>query len=134
VSTTGDRTLEADSAFHLTVADHPDLGVSTVRIRDAFLNYAHADEVKANLREVCRTRIDAGVRAFVIDLAAVTVMDSCGLSILISVKKSIESEGAKIGLASLSPMIRRLFAITKLERVFDIHADESAALTALGAA
>lgn len=107
--------------------------VCSILIKDAFLNYAQSDEMKASLKDVCRTKIDAAVRCFVVDLSSVTVMDSCGLSILISIKKMLESEGARIGLASLSPMIRRLFAITKLDRVFEIYDDESAAAAAMAA-
>ena len=46
-------------------------------------------------------------------------------------QKQVESEGGRVHLASLSPMIRRLFEITKLERVFDIHDDEATAVAAL---
>lgn len=123
-----------DLAFHLAVTDIPEAAVSVVQIKDAFLNYASSDELKLNLKELCRERMAAGMRGFAIDLSRVTVMDSCGLSVLISVKKLVEGDGARISLFGLSPMIQRLFEITKLESIFDISADESAAVAAFSVA
>jgi anti-anti-sigma factor len=122
---------DTEMAQHLSVKDGAADGVSTVRIKDAFLNYAMSDELKRSLKDLCRARIAAGTRAFAVDLTPVTMMDSCGLSVLISVKKFVEAEGGKMSVFALSPMIERLFTITKLDRVFDIHRDEAAALAAL---
>ena len=119
-----------DLAFHLAVTDLPDSRVSVVQIKDACLNYASSDELKTNLRELCRERLSAGVKGFAVDLSRVTVMDSCGLSVLISVKKLVEGEGARLSIFGLSPMIRKLFEITKLESIFDIFPDEAATVAA----
>ena len=124
----------ADLAFHLSVKDLPDGDACVLQIKDAFLNYASSDELKTNLKEICRERILRGVRGFALDLSRVTVMDSCGLSVLISLKKLVESEGARLSLFGLSPMIQRLFEITKLENVFAICADESTALAGFASA
>ena len=51
-------------------------------------------------------------------------LDSCGLSVLISVKKLLDQDGAKLLMAGPSPMIKRLMVITKLDRVFDITAED----------
>ena len=122
---------ETDIAMHVSVAEAPLPGVCTVRIRDSFLNYAMSDALKRSLKDLCHERISGGVRGFAVDLSPVTVMDSCGLSVLISVKKLVEGEGGRMSLFALSPMIRRLFAITKLDRVFEIHDDETSAVSAL---
>jgi anti-sigma B factor antagonist len=120
-----------DAAFHLAVTDAPASGLTVMQIKDAFLNYASSDELKTNMKDLCRTRLATGTRAFAVDLSHITVMDSCGLSVLISVKKLVEGEGGRVALFGLSPMIQRLFEITKLESIFDIYADESAAMSAL---
>jgi anti-anti-sigma factor len=122
---------EPELSCHVAVDEAPDSGCCTVQIKDAFLNYALTDELKRDLKDLCRDRMARGVRGFVFDLEPVTVMDSCGLSMLISVKKTIECAGGRMGLASLSPMIARLFEITKLDAAFDIHSDRRTALAAL---
>ena len=125
---------DAEPSLHVSVNDAPDSPCCTVQIKDAFLNYALSEELKRDLKELCKTRLQKGIRGFVFDLEPVTVMDSCGLSILISVKKLIECDGGRMGLASLSPMIARLFEITKLNNAFDIHSDPRTALAAMARA
>jgi len=120
-----------DLAFHLSVRDVPDGGVSILQIKDAFLNYASSEELKTSIKELCRARMASGVRRFAVDVSRVTVMDSCGLSVLISMKKLVEGESARMSLFGLSPMIQRLFEITKLDAVFDIRTDEQACMAAL---
>jgi anti-sigma B factor antagonist len=121
----------ADLAFHLSIRDVPEEGVSVLQIKDAFLNYASSEDLKTNLKEQCRARLAHGVRRFAIDLSRVNVMDSCGLSVLISMKKLVESENAHMSLFGLSPMIRRLLEITKLDTVFDVRPDEQSCVAAL---
>jgi len=120
-----------DLAFHLSVRDVSEGGVSVLQIKDAFLNYASSEELKTSIKELCRARLANGVRRFAVDVSRVTVMDSCGLSVLISMKKLVEGENGRMSLYGLSPMIQRLFEITKLDAVFDIRADEQACMTAL---
>jgi len=120
-----------DLAFHLSVRDVPEGGVAVLQIKDAFLNYASSEELKTSIKDLCRARLAGGVRRFAVDVSRVTVMDSCGLSVLISMKKLVEGESARMSLFGLSPMIQRLFEITKLENVFDIRADERSCMTAL---
>jgi anti-sigma B factor antagonist len=122
-----------DLAFHLAVKDLNSGAISVLQIKDAFLNYSSSDDLKANIKELCRERIAQGTKGFAVDVSRVTVMDSCGLSVLISIKKLVESEGARLALCGLSPMIQRLFEITKLESVFDICSDETSAVAALAA-
>jgi len=111
---------ESHLAHHVTVRDGPGAGVCTIVLKDAFVNYSLADLLKRGLKDLCSEKLQAGVREFVVDLSSVTVMDSCGLSVLISVKKLVDAESGRVCLASLSPMIQRLFTITKLDRAFDI--------------
>ncbi len=122
---------DTELAFHVSVKDAPDDGACVVVFHDHFLNYAHSDELKANVKELCRARIGRGTRRFVFDLSPVTVMDSCGLSILISAKKTVEGLGGRFALASLTPMIARLFEVTKLDRSFEIHATAPGAIAAM---
>jgi anti-sigma B factor antagonist len=124
----------AEIAQHVSVKDAPDGTLSVIQIKDAFLNYATSDDLMTRLKEMCRERVDRGVRSLAIDLTSVTVMDSCGLSMLIAMKKIAGSAGGSVCLFGLSPMVRRLFGVTKLESVFLIRDDEVSALDAMKAA
>jgi len=126
--------IDADLAFRVTVTESADGRATVVHLKDAFLNYSFADQLKRNLKEILKERLGAGQRRFVVDLSAVNVMDSCGLSVLIGLKKLVETEGGRLHLVAVSPMILRLFSITRLDRVFEIHATEGDATLALDAA
>src|SRR5262245_52679196 len=121
---------ETALAHHVSVNDAPDGAATTIQIRDSFVNYALSEDLKRDLKDFCHARMRRGVRRFVIDLSTVTVMDSCGLSVLISVKKAVEGGGCRLAISSLSPMIARLLEVTKLDRSFEIHATAQAALSA----
>ena len=126
--------LETQLAHHLRVQDDPDAETTTLKPLDEHMNYAHADLLKSGLKQACAERLERGRKRFVLDLAGVNVMDSCGLSVLISVKKLLDTEGARLVVAGPSPMIKRLLVITKLDRVFEIKPSVEEAVAALRAA
>jgi anti-anti-sigma factor len=123
--------LDADLSYRVSVRDAAGGTVTVIQLKDAFLNYSFAEQLKRNLKEVCKQRLQSGVRSFVVDLSPVNVMDSCGLSVLVGLKKLIEAEEARLSLVAVSPMILRLFSITRLDKVFEIHPTEEAATAAL---
>lgn len=122
---------ETELSFHLAVEDAPAESRVTFRVKDQFLNYAFSDQLKDAIKGHTKVRLDRGVSVFVVDLSAVQVMDSCGLSVLIGVRKLIESAGKRMIVIAPSQIILRLFAITRLDRVFEVVAHESECLAAL---
>jgi len=122
---------ESDLNLRVDVGDAEDGASCTIRLRDSFLNYAFSDQLKEALREVCTQRIDRGMRRFVVDLSAVNVMDSCGLSVLIGMRKVVCGAGGRIVLIATSPILLRLFSITRLDGVFEIVHDAASAAATL---
>lgn len=109
-----------DLLRRVRVQEDPETGIVTLELLESYLNYSHADELKQTLRELVQQQLDSGARRFVVDLAHVSVMDSCGLSVLIGLRKQVTAHEGSVVLAAMSPMIRRLFSITRLDRVFEI--------------
>lgn len=64
----------------------------------------------------------------VINFKKVTYVDSSGLATLVEILKNMRAYGGKMKLTNLSPKIKSLFEITKLEKLFEIIADEAEAL------
>jgi anti-sigma B factor antagonist len=64
----------------------------------------------------------------VINFSKVTYVDSSGLATLVEILKLMRSYGGKMRLSNLSPKIKSLFEITKLEKLFDIASDEAQAI------
>ncbi len=124
--------LDTELQFRLQVNDAQER--STFVLKDQFLNYAFSDQLKAALRQLTTERAARGVRNFVVDLTAVNVMDSCGLSVLIGMRKIVDAAQGRMIVIAPSPIILRLFAITRLDKVFELVGTEREALQALGAA
>lgn len=65
----------------------------------------------------------------VINLSKVTYVDSSGLATLVEILKNMKSYGGRMRLTNLSPKIKSLFEITKLEKLFEILGDEEEAIS-----
>jgi anti-sigma B factor antagonist len=105
-----------------------DLGTVAVLVpRLTYLNYVSSDEVKSHMKQLCATSIAGGAKTIVLDLTNVGIVDSCGLSLLIGLKKTVDGQSARFALCCLSPVIQRLFEITKLDRAFAIFPDQASA-------
>lgn len=78
--------------------------------------------------------INAGNTLVVVDLTKVDFMDSSGLAALMSSLKTLHGQG-RLALCGLSEKVRKLFAITKLDRgAFPIFNTPEEAAAALGKA
>jgi anti-sigma B factor antagonist len=60
----------------------------------------------------------------VINLKDVGYVDSSGLATLVEILKNMRAYGGKLKLSNLSAKVRGLFEITKLDKLFDIVAEE----------
>jgi anti-sigma B factor antagonist len=64
----------------------------------------------------------------VVNLHDVTYIDSCGLGVLIAKLVSVRNKGGDLRLLNLSPRTARVFAISKLENVFETFESEADAV------
>lgn len=71
--------------------------------------------------------IDDGATHLVIDFAEVTFLDSSGLGALTGVLKKIGHRG-DVFVCALNADVSQMFRICRMDRVFKIHRDVSAAL------
>ena len=65
----------------------------------------------------------------VVNFSKVSYVDSSGLAALVEVLKNMRQYGGRLRLTNLSPKIKSLFEITKLEKLFDIVAEEEEAVS-----
>jgi len=65
----------------------------------------------------------------ILNLSALTYVDSSGLGQLIAVWTSIRNRGGKLIVLRPSPQVRKQFEITKLDTVFTIVTDEAEAIS-----
>jgi len=83
-----------------------------------------------DLHKAIRCLVGEGKTKILLNLAAVTHIDSSGLGELISSHITLKDKGGEIKLVHLTERLRELMVITKLLTVFDVYDDESEALAA----
>ena len=69
-----------------------------------------------------------GKSKILLDFENVEYLSSAALGKLITMDKKVKSAGGKLKLCSVRPEIYEVFAITKLNKVFDIQEDQERAL------
>ena len=105
-------------------------GVSVLHVKGNLIGgpetFAVHDKVKQLLAEKT-TKI-------VIDLSAVSMINSTGLGMLIGCYTSAKNAGGDIKLAGISEKVKNIFVITKLITICDVHESVREAVEAFGQA
>ena len=73
---------------------------------------------------------DDNLQRLLLDFTSVEFLSSAALNKLIILDKKVKASGGKLKLCSLRPEIAEIFAITRLDKLFDIKQDEKCALEA----
>ncbi|MAM62483.1 STAS domain-containing protein [Maritimibacter sp. UBA3975] len=102
--------------MELMSRDVGDLRVVTVA--DARIDAAVAIQFKDQMRAL----IDTGPDRVVLDLSSVAFVDSSGLGAIVAAMKQA-GEPQRLELAGLTRNVAKVFALTRMDRVFTIHAD-----------
>lgn len=76
--------------------------------------------------------LESGVKELVVDLTKVDYLDSTALGVLIGGLKRMREVDGNMALVCPSPRIRRVFEITGLDKIFDIHNSQEDAQEAMG--
>lgn len=63
----------------------------------------------------------AGVTRLVVDLTQTTFLDSSALGVLVGALKRVREKGGRLDIVRPSAGGRRIFEITNLDRVLDLH-------------
>jgi anti-sigma B factor antagonist len=81
------------------------------------------------LRDKITELVGAGVYQLVVDLEAVEFLDSTGLGVLVGGLKKVRAHDGSLRLVCTQDRLLKIFRITGLAKVFDIHesADEAVA-------
>lgn len=98
-------------------------GIAICRV-DGEVDVNTAPQVKKSFERLIKEKRDK----IVINMEKVDYIDSSGLATLVELLKNFRKYGARLKLVSLTPKVRSLFEITKLEKLFDISEKEEEAL------
>ena len=81
-------------------------------------------------RELFRLVEDENCQKLLLNFSSVDFLSSAALGKLITLDKKVKSHEGQLKLSNIRPEIYEVFAITKLNRLFDIKDDEADALAA----
>lgn len=87
-----------------------------------------APELKGRLVEL----IERGDRRLIVDFTEATFIDSTTLGVLLGAVKRLHPHDGQMALVVSDRAIVKVFEVTGLDKVFDLHPDRPGALRALG--
>ena len=84
-------------------------------------------------QELFRLVEDEGCRQILLNFSGVDFLSSAALGKLITLDKKVKQAGGSLRLSNIRTEIYEVFAITRLNKLFDIRENEADALAAFGA-
>lgn len=115
-------------AGHMSLSTYTKEAILTVVFDDArILDETKLEELGRELLETLNKTTEERV---ILDFRNVKFMSSSMLGKLVQVHKKAGEFKVKLKLCSIDPEIRQVFKITKLDKLFDIEADEASARAA----
>lgn len=72
------------------------------------------------LRQDIDDLLSSGANTILVDFQDVTFMNSSGLGALVAILKNVRAQNAQLFLCSLSEQVKMIFALTKMDRIFQI--------------
>ncbi len=85
-------------------------------------------EGSATLRTMVRSLVDKGHRKILLNLGDVDYIDSSGIGELVGAYTTVRGANGELKLVYLTKRVRDIIQITRLFTVFDVQADEDAAV------
>ncbi|MHC5674767.1 STAS domain-containing protein [Nostoc sp.] len=83
------------------------------------------DGIRGNeLRREVSNIVADGAKILLLDLKGVNFIDSSGLGALVSAMQMMRNANGKFFVCSVSDQVRVLFELTKMDRIFQIFADQ----------
>ncbi len=81
------------------------------------LDASNAEEAKSFFRDL----VGRGANRVAVDLSGLGFIDSSGLGALVTALKTARARGGDVRLCCLTPQVRSIFQLTRLDKVFTIH-------------
>ena len=100
--------------------------VTVVRVQEAKLTYP----VLSSFFSEVRQRVETGARQVLIDLGAVSYLDSASIGCLMDVHRLLQEKDGALRLSGLQPRVETMISMTGVHKIVPLHRDEEAALAA----
>jgi anti-anti-sigma factor len=85
-------------------------------------------ESAPQFEQQCRDCVAEGLTGLVVDLGQLTYVSSMGLRSFVSIAKTLQDKGGALRICRLSGLVKQVFEITGLLRIFPVYESVEAAL------
>lgn len=110
----------------------PDLPADPSALREIRIELPRLDAAAApDARRDLAPRMEGRPSRLLLDMTGVSFVDSTGLGVLVSLLKMMGQDG-KVAVAGAQPVVQRLFEMTQLDRLFQLHPTVAQARESLG--
>lgn len=103
--------------------------VAVVRVGEPRLMYP----ILSDFSSAVTTLVAGGTRRIVIDLTAVTYVDSATIGCLMDLYRQVRSAGGQLKLSGVQKRVETMLTMTGAQNFIEIHADEPSAVSSFGA-
>jgi anti-anti-sigma factor len=114
-----------------SVRDRPSGRFATVVLHTKYLNYDVSDGLKTALQQAIQTRLDGGQRAFVLEVSEVSIVDSCGVGLMIWMHRLVEDASGALYVCGVTHFLQKIFRMMQLDRFFQVLPSEEEAVRRL---
>ncbi|MCP3970869.1 MAG: STAS domain-containing protein [Rhodobacteraceae bacterium] len=97
-----------------------------IKVEEPRIDAAVAIQFKEGIRELA----EDGPSRVVLEMSSVNFLDSSGLGAVVAAMKQLGADRT-LELAGLTPMVEKVFRLTRMDTVYTIHENEGAALDGL---
>ncbi|WP_425044413.1 STAS domain-containing protein [Primorskyibacter sp. S87] len=107
------------------------MSLTSTETADSRIITVNADRIDAAMaiqfKEDMRNQTDGSPARVILDLSSVSFIDSSGLGAIVASMKQL-GEGRRLDLAGLTPMVEKVFRLTRMDTVFRLFATLNEAL------
>jgi anti-anti-sigma factor len=112
--------------MQLTVDQRGDVRI--VRVNEAKMTYPGLSSFFGAVRAL----VEGGARQVVLDLRAVSYVDSATIGCLLDIHRLLQESAGVLRLAALQPRVETMLSMTGVHKILALHPDEDAAVAAFG--
>jgi anti-anti-sigma factor len=102
--------------------------VRVVRVQEAKLTYPVLSSFFAEVRQL----VETGSRKLLIDLGAVSYIDSASIGCLMDIHRLLQDKSGALKLSGLQPRVETMLSMTGVHKIIEIHREEASAIAAFG--
>ena len=100
--------------------------VRIVRVKEAKLTYP----VLSTFFSEVRQRVEGGARKMLIDLSAVSYIDSASIGCLMDIHRLLQEKSGAVKLSGLQPRVETMISMTGVSKIIDLFREEADAIAA----